>query len=83
MSYKSEGPADHLLFLWLHVLEDVVLAAQDGEGEWERVQQISVRMVPPKPAPGSLSHLLHQIWLRLLQNCGHSTAELEREWAHQ
>lgn len=79
MGYKSECTAQHLPPLWLHVLKLVILGAQDGQGDRERVQQVPIRVITAESVPRPLFQQLNNIWscrLELSQNLIHSTTEL-------
>lgn len=60
VSNKPEGPAHHFPLLWLQVLEHVKLAANDGEGQGERVKQVTVWMTTAESVPCSLAQSLLQ-----------------------
>ena len=42
MGHEPQGLAYDLLFLWVEVLEDIVLGPDDGEGEGQGVQKVFV-----------------------------------------
>ena len=58
MSNEPESSGHHFPLLRIHVLEYIKLAAQDDEGDGERVKKITVGMVPTKSGPRLLPQLL-------------------------
>lgn len=82
VGYKSECTAQHLPPLWLHVLKLVILGAQDGKWNRQRVQQVPIWVITAEPVPRPLFQQLNNIWscrLEFSQNVIHSTAELWME----
>ena len=69
MGNKSECAAEHLLPLRFHVLKEVILAAHNGQGDWEGVQQVTVWMVTAKSVPCPLSQPLYKVWPGGLEVC--------------
>ena len=77
VSHKSQSPTYHLLPLGIEILEQVVAAAQDGQGDWKRVQQVPVWVVVAIPLPRLLFQPFRQARsarLKLTHNLRHSIA---------
>ena len=63
VGHKSKGAAHHLPPLRFHVLKQIILAAQDGQGDREGVQQVVIWVVITKPVPCPLPQPLNKFWL--------------------